>query len=256
MAKSADRPVFWAVRWGETIRLTTNKHDEPVKACVDCYGMSAPEMLLKNLGSAMTPIRTSSWLQPKLNSVDGWEQLNPNYVRMMDVSDLPKMIYDYYEKSERSYTPTKIRKKYKEITVEFLDGMVHQWTWQSGTRDKDKEVWKLTQELPPTHPNDARPDEDVTQTVIEVPISATLLIPQLNTGWTSDFREVKDRRLNSDEHPMLVWVKTKSEHKYLAQFSHTLGIWFPLKEMHGPNHCDPIPDEEVVAWRPVEAPEG
>ena len=73
-----NKKTFWAVKWGDTVRIAMDKTGSPIGAAKECFGMASGDMMVKPLGSNKAKLRTTSWRQSQLESQDGWQELNIN----------------------------------------------------------------------------------------------------------------------------------------------------------------------------------
>lgn len=72
------KAVFWAVKWpssdgapdSHTIRVTSEKFEDPVKAAKDCYGIATNDMVLINLGANKASARKA--IQAGLDKRTDW----------------------------------------------------------------------------------------------------------------------------------------------------------------------------------------
>jgi hypothetical protein len=99
MIANAERPSYWAVIWGDQReqdddgddvfditkpnfehppRVTSEKTDDPVKACRLCYGCAGENMWLKNLGTTVDVLRSDKRRIAALTSEEGWMRLGKN----------------------------------------------------------------------------------------------------------------------------------------------------------------------------------
>jgi rRNA maturation protein Nop10 len=62
---------YWAVKWGDAIRISGKVYTAK-EACVECYGMVANNMEVKNLGSVKSVIQSDTQRKELLTSASGW----------------------------------------------------------------------------------------------------------------------------------------------------------------------------------------
>lgn len=62
---------YYAVKWGDTIRISGKVYTGK-EACLECYGMVANNMEVKNLGTQKSVIQSDKQRRELLTSATGW----------------------------------------------------------------------------------------------------------------------------------------------------------------------------------------
>ena len=63
---------YWMVKWGNAIRLNTDKTADKVDACRQCYGMATNDMRLKFISTRVADVRSIKFRKKLESDKTGW----------------------------------------------------------------------------------------------------------------------------------------------------------------------------------------
>lgn len=66
---------YWAVRWGDAERITSDPTDDEAAACRQCYGMVAENMRLCFLSSRKADVRSHSKRTARTQNPANWHDV-------------------------------------------------------------------------------------------------------------------------------------------------------------------------------------
>ncbi len=67
--------AYWAVKWGDNVRITTDKTDNAVTAAKMLYGMATSDMRAKLLSTKVADIQNTKKRKALLENPEGWVEV-------------------------------------------------------------------------------------------------------------------------------------------------------------------------------------